>query len=96
MNLKPRTTQLEIYASYHTVPQMVQPQSWMTTIIIRELYQRQMVILATPELNHTRSQHILQCLNGSLCLPISLKIKGSTKLCRRAQVFSGKVSRNVK
>ena len=46
-----------------------------------------MVIPTTLEVNHTRSQHVLQRLNGALCLPICLRMKGSTKLYMRAQSF---------
>ena len=80
MTLQPRTTQQETYTSYHNIPQTVHPNVCMITIIIREIYQRQLVIQTTREVNHTRPHHVLQCLNGALCLPISLRMKGSTKL----------------
>ena len=63
------------------------PNAGVIAIIIRELYQGQMIVPATPEVNHTRLQHILQCMNGALNLPISMRMKSSTKLYVRAKVF---------
>ena len=63
------------------------PNAGVITIIIRELYQGKMVIPVTSEVNHTRSQHVLQCLNGALCLPICLRMKGSAKFHLCASAF---------
>ena len=85
MTLQPQTTQLETYTSYHIVPN--HPIAGVITVIIRELYQRHMVVPTTFEVNYTRSQHFLQCVNGALCLPIILNMKGSNKIHLRAQAF---------
>ena len=89
MTLQPRTTQLETYPSSIKCLKRCHPNAGVLTIIIRELYQRQMVIPTTSEVNHTRSQYVLQCLNGVLCLPLSLRRKGSTKLYMHAYFLLG-------
>ena len=87
MTLQPRTTQLEIYTSYIQCLKRCHTNAGVIAIIIRELYQRQIVVPATPDVNHACPKHILQCLNGALCLPICQRMKGSAKLYLRAQAF---------
>ena len=87
MTLQSQTTQLEIYTSYHTVPQTVPSQCWSDSYYYRRTLSKLMVILLTSEVNHTRSKHLLQCLNGAICLPIFLRMKVSAKLYLRAHAF---------
>jgi hypothetical protein len=49
-------------------------QTGLITIVIRELYLRQVFIPAGTVLNSTGSEHILQHLVGSFCLPICLRM----------------------
>ena len=87
MTLHPRTTQLRSTPPTIQFLKRCHPNAGVIAIIIRELYQRKMVIPATYEVNHTRSQHVLQCLSAALCLPISLRMKGYSKLYLCAQDF---------
>ena len=84
MTLQHRNAQLETYIFYYIVPQMVHPNVGVIVIIIRELHRRQMVVPTNSKVYHTRPQHVLQGLNGALCLPISLRMKGSIKLYLRS------------
>ena len=87
MTLHPRTTQLRSTPPTIQFLKWCHPNAGVIAIIIRELYQRQMVIPFTSEVNHTRSQHVLQCFNGALCLPICLRMKGSANFYLHAQAF---------
>ena len=84
MTLQPQIAQPETYTSYHTVPQIVPSKYWSDSCYYMRTLSMQMVIPTTSEVNHTRPQHVFQCLNGALYLPICLRMEATTELYLRA------------
>src|SRR6185436_17697837 len=60
-------------------------QTGLVAVVIGELSVRQALIPTSTILNSTSSQHILQHLVGSLCLPIYLRMIGGTEAQLRIQ-----------
>src|SRR4029078_6390008 len=60
-------------------------QTSLIAVVIRELSIRQALIPTSTVLNSTSSQHILQHLVGSLCLPICLRVISRTETQLRIQ-----------
>jgi len=54
--------------------------TWVIAIIVGKFDQWQVVIPITLEVNYTCSQHIFQSLDGALCFPIVLWMKGCSKI----------------
>ena len=52
----------------------------MVSIIVRELYEQQVIIPTPLEVNNTFSQHVFKGMNGTLYLSIRLSMKRSTEL----------------
>ena len=61
--------------------------SGMVAIIVRELYQRKIVIPTLLEVNNTCPQHVFKDLDGTLYLPICLRMENNTKLHMCTQNF---------
>jgi len=49
-------------------------------VVVREFDQCQLFVPCTLQIQSTSPQHIFQGLNSTFCLPVSCRVKGSTKM----------------